>query len=142
MEKIERSAGIAIICENKMLLCHSTKSKWYGTYMPPKGNIEEGESEKEAACRETKEEVGIEIKPQLLGKRHQINYTRGKKVFKEVFIYECHIPSLAFLGLQNEILPQRMLQLEEIDDAKFMDFEEASVRILPRYKTMLEDSLK
>lgn len=142
MEKIERSAGIAIVCENKILLCHSTKSKWYGTYMPPKGNIEDGESEKDAACRETKEEVGIEIKSGDLGRRFQINYTRGKKVFKEVFIYEYRVPSLESLGLQNEIIPQRMLQLEEIDDAKFMNHEEASVRILPRYKTMLDDLLK
>jgi hypothetical protein len=31
-----------------------------------------------------------------------------------------------------------MLQLEEIDEAKFMDHDEASVRILPRYKELLK----
>jgi len=42
------------------------------------------------------------------------------------------------IGLKNEILPQSMLQIEEINDAKFMDYEEASVRILPRYMDMLD----
>lgn len=142
MSELERSAGIAIVCDNKLLLCHSVSSRWFKSYMPPKGHIEDGESKKEAACRETLEEVGIDIKPEDLGRSFQINYIRSKKVFKEVFIYEYQAESLASLGLQNDIVPQNMLQHEEIDDAKFMDYEEASVRILPRYKEMLDTLLK
>jgi 8-oxo-dGTP pyrophosphatase MutT (NUDIX family) len=142
MGKIEESSGIAIVCDDKLLLCHSTNSRWFGTYMPPKGHIEKGESEVEAACRETYEEVGIKILPHQLGKKHIIHYTRGKKVFKTVYIFECYINSLEEIGLKNEILPQSMLQLNEINDAKFMDYEEASVRILPRYKDLLDSVIK
>ena len=49
MGKIEESSGIAIVCDNKILLCHSSNSKWFGSYMPPKGHIEKGEDAVEAA---------------------------------------------------------------------------------------------
>jgi 8-oxo-dGTP pyrophosphatase MutT (NUDIX family) len=138
MGKTQHSAGIAIICQGKMLLCHSTSAKWFGSFMPPKGSIEEGESEAEAACRETLEEVGIDIKPEMLGEKHTIKYLRGISLYKEVYIFEYRIESLDKIGLGGEIIPEEMLQLEEIDEAKFMDKEEASVRILPRYKELLK----
>ena len=121
-----------------MLLCHSTSAKWFGSFMPPKGSIEEGESEAEAACRETLEEIGIDIKPEMLGEKHTIKYLRGISLYKEVYIFEYRIESLDKIGLGGEIIPEEMLQLEEIDEAKFMDKEEASVRILPRYKELLK----
>lgn len=139
---MERSAGIAIVCENRILLCHSSSSRWFKSYMPPKGHVEEGESNREAACRETLEEVGIEVPMDLLGREFKINYIRAKKIFKEVFIYEYRVESLSELGLKSEIIPQTMLQLEEIDDAKFMDKDEAIVRALPRYHDMINELLK
>jgi 8-oxo-dGTP pyrophosphatase MutT (NUDIX family) len=139
---MERSAGIAIVCNNKILLCHSTNTRWFGSYMPPKGRIEENEDEVLAACRETFEEVGIKIFPHQLGKKHMIYYTRAKQVFKEVSIFECYIDSLEEIGVKTDIIPQGMLQIEEINDAKFMNYEEASVRILPRYQEMLDLMIK
>jgi 8-oxo-dGTP pyrophosphatase MutT (NUDIX family) len=139
---MERSAGIAIVCNNKILLCHSTNTKWFGSYMPPKGGIEEKEDEVMAACRETFEEVGIKIYPHQLGKKHTIYYTRAKMVFKEVVVFECYIDSLEEIGVKTDILPQSMLQLAEVNDAKFMDYDEACVRILPRYQDMLDQMIK
>ena len=139
---MERSAGIAIVCNNKILLCHSTNTRWFGSYMSPKGRIEENEDEVLAACRETFEEVGIKIFPHQLGKKHMIYYTRAKQVFKEVSIFECYIDSLEEIGVKTDIIPQGMLQIEEINDAKFMNYEEASVRILPRYQEMLDLMIK
>ncbi len=138
MGKTQYSAGIVIICQGKMLLCHSISSKWFGSFMPPKGSIDEGESEAEAACRETLEEVGIDIKPEMLGEKHTIKYLRGISLYKEVYIFEYRIKSLDEIGLGGEIIPKEMLQLDEIDEAKFMDHSEASVRILPRYKELLK----
>lgn len=138
MSNLQRSAGIIFVFDNKILLCHSTNSKWYGFYMPPKGHIEENESEEEAAIRETSEEIGIVVDESMLGKKHLIKYLRGGRVFKEVAIFECHVNSLEEVGLTSEILPKEQLQLEEIDDARFMSKEEASIRIFHRYSKLLE----
>jgi 8-oxo-dGTP pyrophosphatase MutT (NUDIX family) len=138
MSKMDYSAGVAFICDKKILLCHSTNSKWFASFMPPKGGIEENESEAEAACRETFEEIGIKVTPEMLGEKHTIKYLRGATVFKEVYIFECRIDSLDKIGLGGEKIPREMLQVEEIDEAKFMDYEEAEIRILPRYKKLLD----
>jgi len=106
--------------------------------MPPKGHIEENETEEDAAIRETLEEIGLDVKPSSLGKKHLIKYLRGGRVFKEVVIFECHINLIEDLGLKSEILPKEQLQIEEIDDARFMNKEEATVRIFHRYSELLE----
>lgn len=138
MSGIQRSAGIIFIHDNKLLLCHSTNARWFGSYMPPKGHIEDGESESQAAIRETKEEIGILTEETKLGEKHLIKYLRGNKVFKEVVIFECHIENLQEIGLSGEIIPRTQLQIEEIDDARFMNKEEAGVRIFHRYSELLE----
>ena len=138
MGDIQKSAGIIFIYNNKLLLCHSTNSRWFGFYMPPKGHIEEGETEEEAAIRETFEEIGIQSVPDKIGKKHVIKYFRGNKIFKEVSIFECRIQSLQETGLESEIIPKSQLQIEEIDDARFMNKEEAAIRIFHRYSELLE----
>lgn len=141
---MERSAGIAIIYNGKILMAHATNAPWYRSWMPPKGKIEEGETEEEAACREVEEECGISIDPSILGKRHVIPYTKGPggKKFKEVYIFECRIDSLDELGIPSLIkgeLPSYMLQEEEVSNARFMDYEECQVRALPRYIPMVDE---
>jgi len=141
---MEKSAGIAIIYKNQILMAHATKSGWYGTWMPPKGKIEEGETEEEAACREVEEECGISIDPGMLGKKHVVQYKKGSggKLYKEVYIFECKIDSLDELGIPNLIkgeIPKYMLQEDEISEAKFMNYEECKKRCLPRYLSMVDE---
>ena len=141
---MEKSAGIIVISGSEVLLAHSTRSPWFGSWMPPKGGIEEGESEEEAACREMLEECGIKVPEEILGKRHVIEYRKGPsgKKFKEVYIFECKIDSLKQIGILSLIggeIPKFMLQEEEVSDARFMNYEEAKKRILPRYMPMLEE---
>ena len=57
------SAGLVIIQNNKILLCHPTHSEWKNTFSIPKGHIEANETILQTAIRETKEEVGIIIHP-------------------------------------------------------------------------------
>lgn len=141
---MERSSGIAIIYRNQILMSRATNAPWFKSWMPPKGKIEEGETEEEAACREVEEECGIRIDPSLLGRRHVVPYTKGSngKKYKEVYIFECRIQSLAEVGIPILIggeIPNYMLQENELSDAKFMDKEECEGRVLPRYLQMVDE---
>ena len=49
------SAGVLFILDNKALLAHSTNSRWWNSWMPPKGHVEDGESLPQTAARETEE---------------------------------------------------------------------------------------
>ena len=44
---MERSAGIAIIYRDQILMSHATNAPWFKSWMPPKGKLEEGETEEE-----------------------------------------------------------------------------------------------
>ena len=44
--KMKKSAGVIIILNRqKMLFCHPSNSKWFGTYSFPKGGLEKDEAE-------------------------------------------------------------------------------------------------
>ena len=143
-KKMKISAGILIIYNNKILLVHSKNSPWKNTYTPPKGNIEEGESESAAAIRETMEEIGIEINPEQLSKNMQsVLYADKKgKVYKTVHLFTLTIKDLKQIGLESEIVPKTQLQVSEIDDARFMDLEEIKMRVLPYYMETILKYLK
>lgn len=125
-------------------MAHPSKGGWYRSWTPPKGGIEEGESEKAAAVREVREECGIIVKEEDLGERHVIRYTRGNKVYKEVYLYIVSVEKLSQAGVPALIsykLPSHMLQLEEVDEARFMTKEECMERALPRYIDFIDKVL-
>jgi 8-oxo-dGTP pyrophosphatase MutT (NUDIX family) len=88
----ERSAGAVVFyfesdsAEPEYLLLNYTAGHWDF----PKGNIEHGEQEKEAATREIREETGITDVEYLEGFRMKIDYRyrHGKRlVHKEVLLF-------------------------------------------------------
>jgi 8-oxo-dGTP pyrophosphatase MutT (NUDIX family) len=87
----ERSSGAVVFyaeanSEPEYLLLHYTAGHWDF----PKGNIEVGESEKEAALREIREETGITDIEFINGFRMKIDYRYRhdkKLVLKEVVLF-------------------------------------------------------
>jgi bis(5'-nucleosidyl)-tetraphosphatase len=85
----ERSAGAVIFIQNsepEYLLLHYTAGHWDF----PKGNIEAGETEQEAAVREIREETGIVDVEFIEGFRQTISYKYRKArklVNKEVVLF-------------------------------------------------------
>ena len=87
----ERSAGAVVFykegsAEPEYLLLHYTAGHWDF----PKGNIEAGENEKQAAIREIREETGITDVEFLDGFRMKIDYRyrHGRQlVLKEVVLF-------------------------------------------------------
>jgi len=134
------SAGIAIYYKNKILLIHPTKTPIFGTWSVPKGKIEKDESLLDAAIRETNEEVGIIIKPEMIKSDARIfNYTTKKGyIFKKAYIYTLRINSLKEIGLKEEVLPSNNLQKSEVDMALFFDKYSAKDYIFWRYRLLLD----
>ena len=127
------SAGLLIIYKNKMLLAHPVKKRLkYGTYTIPKGKLEEGETHLEAAIRETKEEIGIDIDVNLIDKTpHIINYTDEDGVIYKKLTYFLVYPK------ERIRISKKKLGKNEVDWAGFIDKSEAMMRIFWRFEEML-----
>lgn len=128
------AAGIAIIWGTKILLVHPTGGSWQKrTLGIPKGSIEEGETELEAALRETFEETGIQLRvDQLEPTIHSvIVYShKDKKPVGTIFYAICRIEDPAEIGLPGDRVPKTQLQLEEVDWAGFMEISEAYEKMI------------
>lgn len=130
---MEKSSGLAIIRNGKVLLCHPTNSGWIGTYSLPKGNNHKGESNLETAIRETEEEIGIKIPIEIVDKtEYAVKYNDKKgKCYKTVYYYIVNLNKHNFEI--PEIIPKANLQIEEVDWAGFLSFEEAKKKFLWRF---------
>lgn len=130
---MEKSAGIAIILKphKKILIC---KAKGHNSWTPPKGHVEDNESYKQAAIRETFEEVGIAIHPNTLTDEYfEVRYKTPKgKTRKIVYLFTYEVNDLSKIG-NNIILPDNMIQQEEIEIALFLDFQTAKSTCLKHY---------
>ena len=78
----EKSCGCIVIEDGKVLLIQQKNGHWGF----PKGHIEDDETERNAAIRETKEETNIDVEI-LDGRRYTENYITDKGNYKEVIYY-------------------------------------------------------
>jgi ADP-ribose pyrophosphatase YjhB (NUDIX family) len=132
--KLQLSAGLAIIYKGAILLGHPKGQKWWGTYSIPKGHVEEGEDLLEAAIRETREEVGITIDPEdvLFQEPNFIDYKDDNgNLYKRVYYFLVNPKSPI---KQSSITPDKT----EIDWAGFILKDAAESRIFWRLKPILD----
>lgn len=135
------SAGLAIVFDGKILLGQSRGRKEGTGYGISKGGIEEGESHFDAAIRETYEEFGIKVPKSLIDTtEHTLTLTSRKyKYNKVVYYFIVEIDDLSKIGLKDLVVPKRQLQLEEIDNARFMDKIAASKVIMLSQHVILKN---
>ena len=101
----EISAGAVICTVEQTMLYYMIIKDSHGNYGFPKGHLEEGESLKQAALREIKEETGLDVK--LLPRFEEvIEYTMPNGIDKEVHYF------LSFFK-EGEPVPQEG-EVEEI----------------------------
>lgn len=117
-----RSAGLAIFYQGKILLAHTAGRKPNRGYGIPKGGIEPGESEIQAAIRETYEETGIKVPIDLIDNTPFtfVVTSRDYKYNKVVTYFIVEIENLQQIGLKTLKVPKSQLQIDEIDDAVFL----------------------
>jgi len=123
-----RTAGVAIIWENRILFIHPTNSSWRkATCGIPKGHLELGEDPVTGALRELKEETGIILDPsQLDPESHKVDfYNERGEPSGSLTYFICNVSDLSEIGLASDRVPKDQLQLEEIDWGKFVSPEEA-----------------
>lgn len=115
--KREFSAG-GIIFNNKgeVLLIHNMamrdpKKSYFGF---PKGHIDKGESSKDAAVREIREEVGLEVEVlEKIGESKYIFTKEGEKIFKVVVMFLMKAKTKELKVLKEELLGAQWFTKEE-----------------------------
>jgi len=137
--KQKESAGLVIIYNGMVLLAHTTGRKWWGSYGIPKGGIEPGESRMDAAIRETREEVGLDIPRSMIdpSPRTYVLTSRKYKYTKTVYWYTVRVDDLGQIGMKGLVVPKSQLQLEEVDWAGFMPLAEAKKRAMGSQQQLL-----
>jgi 8-oxo-dGTP pyrophosphatase MutT (NUDIX family) len=118
----EFSAGAVIFKKESanifFLIIYSGRNKIWGF---PKGYLEQGETAKEAAIREIKEEVGLENLHFIDGFREEVMYEtiskrppfKGKKIEKYVTYFLCETKNQDIIVDGMEITEYKFLPLNE-----------------------------
>ncbi len=107
--KKEKSCGCIVIKNNKVLLIKQVTGIWGF----PKGHVEKDETEYETALREVKEETNLDVKI-ISDKRYTMNYLTERGSYKQVVLF-----------VANEIRGKIKRQEAEIDDIKWLNYEDA-----------------
>ncbi len=118
-------AGLAIVKPGHILLVHPTGAAYDETWSIPKGHQEPGEPTLQAAVREVLEETGLQI-PTTALTRPMPFFLRPKP--KKVMSY--WVVNATWLPIPD-VIPQHVLQLEEVDEARFVPIMDAEVLIEP-----------
>lgn len=120
-EKREKSCGIMVFNDDKVLLVHQTKGHWSF----PKGHVENNETEYETAIRETKEETNIDAKI-ISDFRQVVSYSPKINTIKDV-VFFIGIP------LSNDLKPQEI----EVQEVKYVEIDKALELINDDMKDLL-----
>jgi len=130
--KQQYSAGLVLIYDRKVLLLHTTGRSDSHSYGIPKGGLEDGETNLQAAIRETYEEAGIKVPERLINKTEYkfVVTSRKYKYNKTVTYFIVELDDLKQVGLKSLEVPKGQLQLKEVDVAGFFNYRDAMTRIM------------
>jgi ADP-ribose pyrophosphatase YjhB (NUDIX family) len=140
------SAGVLLKNKEKFFLVHSTgsvKSQGWGI---PKGRIDSGETLKDAAVRETKEECGLQIDPSDIKLLTVINYNSKDEhgpVHKYLHVFLCEVSEevLDYKFYCDSYFPHKNnpnVMIPEINDFGWFELEEAKKIATKSFKKVFE----
>lgn len=110
--KKEKSCGCIIIKDDEVLLIKHNKGHWDF----PKGHMEEGETEKQTAVREVKEETNIDVEI-ISEQKYRASYIiEEKQVEKEVIYFIAKPLSLELKPQETEVSIVEWVKIENAVD--------------------------
>lgn len=128
--KHEKSCGCIIISNEKVLLVQNRNGNWAF----PKGHVEKGETEKETALRETKEETNLDVEI-ISEKKYVINYISKKNMMKKVIYFVANPLSNDYIKLDKEISNIGYYDLDEaLDILTYQDIKDKYQEFLNDYR--------
>lgn len=108
--KKEKSCGCIVMHKDKVLLVKHNKGHWDF----PKGHMEQGETEKQTAVREVKEETNMDVEI-ISDQKYRANYIiEDKQIDKEVIYFIAKPLSLEIKPQEAEV---SIVEWVKIDDA-------------------------
>lgn len=113
--KVEVSSGIIVFREQDNTRCFLLLDRKEGFLDFPKGHVEQGETEEEAAIRETFEETGLTITP-IQGFRKEMEYWfkfKGQLIHKKVVMFTGESPNNDSPVVSFEHMGYRWLDYDE-----------------------------
>lgn len=110
-QKKELSAGTVIMHPTASPINILVVKTFSGFWGFPKGHVEQGETKQQAALRETKEEVGLDVT--LLDICEKITYPLNKgRTVKEVYFFLAKASASQFCLDHHEIIEARWLPID------------------------------
>lgn len=129
------SVGIVFHYGNMVLLVHPTGFKNNWSY--PKGRSEKGEDYEDTALREVAEETGVILPEYFLNDKELFELNPARKVIgvKHYWYYKHNLTHKEFKKYFNGkfVIPKENLQLDEVDEARFVDIQVAKKIIARKF---------
>ena len=120
----EVSAGGVVLFGNTILLLR----KFNGDWVLPKGKVEEGENNQEAALREVSEETGV--KADILKYLGEIHYTFKENWDKTVFWYLMQAKNMDTIPQKEEgFIDAKFIHLDRVVDLARYDDEKEIIKV-------------
>lgn len=110
------------------------RHRYGGHWAFPKGHVEAGETERETAAREVREETGAKIHI-LDGYREITTYSPGKGVMKDVVVFVAEITGGALRPQPEEV---RAVELMTLEEAKKRLTYEADRQLLQKAEPLID----
>ena len=126
-----KSCGCILICEKKVLLVSSNNDHGEIFWGFPKGHQEKGEADFETAIREVKEEVGLDVEIVDEAPIKVCHSIKNNTAYKEIY-----------LCLASPVSKEIVIQEDEINEAKWVPFDEADEYLKDYYAEAWHECLK
>ncbi|MET3849571.1 NUDIX domain-containing protein [Paenibacillus sp. OAE614] len=116
------SVGVIITNRTVFLACHSTGNTFYDL---PKGMPEEGETPEQTACREVREESGLNILPDQIKDLGVFPYNRAKNLHLFLWTTES-LPPIEEMACTSTFIDRYSGQAKpEVDGYEYIGFDQA-----------------